>query len=71
MMMSFHYPLSARNVVMYFQTHSSGKAFLQKMMQKKEMKFVPKKDSYRGEDIDIYALDNGEFPRTAGKAFVS
>ena len=70
MMMSFHYPLSARNVVMYFQTHSSGKAFLQKMMQKKEMKFVPKKDSYRGEDIDIYALDNGEFISTyCGKGF--
>lgn len=70
MMISFHYPFSARNVVMYFQTHDSGKAFLQKMMQEKKMRFVPKKDSYRGEDIDIYALDNGEFISTyCGKGF--
>lgn len=70
MMVSFHYPFSVRNVVMYFQTHESGKAFLQKVIQKKEMKFVSKTDSYRGEDIDIYALDNGEFISTyCGKRF--
>ncbi|MDM8307558.1 hypothetical protein [Phocaeicola salanitronis] len=70
MMVSFHYPVSVRNVVMYFQTHESGRAFLQKVMRKKELEFVPKKDVYRGEDIDIYALDNGEFVSAyCGKGF--
>ena len=70
MMVSFHYPVSVRNVVMYFQTHGAGKAFLQKVIQKKEMKFVSKKDSYRGEDIDIYALGNGDFISAyCGKGF--
>ena len=61
MIISFHAPMSARNVVMYFHTHKSGKEYLQKIIQKQGSKFVPKKNSYRGEDIFIYPTDNGDF----------
>ncbi len=70
MMISFHSPVSARNVVMYFHTHDSGRDFLQQMMQRQGVKFVPKRESYRGKDIDIYALDNGDFISAyCGKGF--
>ncbi len=70
MMISFHVPASARNVVMYFQTHEAGRDFLQRMMRRQEVKFVPKKESYRGSDIDIYALGNGDFISAyCGKGF--
>ena len=70
MMISFHAPMSARNVVMYFRTHGSGREFLQRMMQRQGRRFVPKKESYRGSDIDIYALENGDFIAAyCGKGF--
>lgn len=70
MMISFHAPMSARNVVMYFQTHDSGRDFLQRMMQRQGVKFVPKQESYRGKDIDIYALGSGDFIAAyCGKGF--
>ena len=72
MMVSFHAPISPRNLVVYFKTNESGKKFVREMMRKRGVDFVPRKESYRGKSIEIYPVRNGDFVATyTGKGFLA
>ncbi len=72
MMVSFHAPISPRNLVVYFKTNESGKKFVREMMRKRGIDFGPKKESYRGKSIEIYPVRNGDFVTTyTGKGFLA
>lgn len=43
MMVSFHAPISSRNLVMYFRTNESGRNFIREMITRKGLSFSAKK----------------------------
>lgn len=61
MMISFHEPGSSRNLVIYFQMNNSQEAFVKSVLQRTGHPFEARKEKYRGEDIWIYPVDNGDF----------
>lgn len=72
MMVSFHAPASARNLVIYFKTNEPGKKFVREMMRKRGLDFKARKETYRGKSINIYPIANGDFIATYnGKGFLA
>ena len=61
MMVSFHAPISSRNLVMYFRTNESGRNFIREMITRKGLSFSAKKETYRGKTIEIYPVSNNDF----------
>lgn len=60
-MVSFHAPISSRNLVMYFRTNESGRNFIREMITRKGLSFSAKKETYRGKTIEIYPVSNNDF----------
>lgn len=59
---SFHYPHTAMDVVAYFRIGKEGKRQLIEAVQGKHgADFVPKKETYRGKKIEIYPLSSTKY----------
>lgn len=61
LVVSFHAPYSVDNVVAYFKMDKNSKRLLSKIFSEKEGGLAPKVESYRGEDIAVYPLQNTRF----------
>lgn len=60
--MSFHRPHTAMDVVAYFRTGKEGKRQLIEAVQKRYgVGFAPKKEVYRGKKIEIYPLSSTKY----------
>lgn len=59
---SFHAPGSPRDQVVYFRMGDSDEETLGEMLlQRAPEGFLPKKEKYKGKNIDVYPLSNNEF----------
>lgn len=61
MMISFHKPGSSQDLVIYFQMNNPKDEFIKSILQKGGVCFEAKKEKYRGEEILIYPVENGDF----------
>lgn len=61
MMISFHHPGSSLDLVIYFQMNHPQDEFIESMLQRGGISFDVKKEKYRGEEILIYPVHNGDF----------
>lgn len=61
MMISFHKPGSSHDLVIYFQMNNPKDEFIKSVLQKSGICFEAKKEKYRGEEILIYPVANGDF----------
>ena len=72
-MLSFHNPNSSRDIVAYFRIGKAGKNFLLDMfINKYGEKYEKKKEKYRGENIEIFPVNNKDFLSVfSGEGFVA
>lgn len=62
LMLSFHQPGNAQDMVAYFRMGKDGKAlFTEVLCEKYGDKFTPKTEEYRGKEIQIYPLNANNF----------
>lgn len=62
MVVSFHSPGTPRDQVVYFRMGADDEKTLGDMlMQRTSGNFPPKKEKYRGKNISVYPLENGDF----------
>ena len=61
MMISFHKPNSSRDMVIYFQMNNSKDEFVKSILHKEGIDFAVRQEEYRGEEIQIYPLEHGDF----------
>ena len=72
LMLSFHFPGNPRDMVAYFRMSKEGKDLFKEVLREKYGdKFMPKKEIYRGKEIQIYPLDAEDFLSLyGGKGFL-
>lgn len=71
LMISFHAPYNAENVVVYFKMHKDTKRLLSKIFSEREGGVLPKIETYRGENISIYPMRKMRFVTVySGKGFL-
>ena len=62
LMLSFHHPGTPRDMVAYFRMGQDGKELFREVLREKYgNRFKPKKEEYRGEEIQIYPLNAEDF----------
>ncbi len=70
-MISFHAPVSADNVVVYFRAGKLEDKFIKSLVREPGTDFIPKKEMYRGKVVEIYPLSDGNFVSTySGDGFM-
>lgn len=61
-LMSFHEPSTAQDIVVYFRVGKGGKEMvMDAICEKYGVDFTPKKETYRGEKIEIYPMGASNF----------
>ena len=72
-MVSFHSEIDVHDVVAYFKMGKDSKRLLSELIRSKEgVKLEPKRETYRGENIDIYPLGHTQFVAVYnGKGFLA
>lgn len=72
LLISFHDLADEENVVVYFRMSKESKRLLAKIFAEKEKATVPKRESYRGEDIVVLPHGQGQFMAVySGKGFLA
>lgn len=72
LMLSFHFPGNPRDMVAYFRMSKEGKDLFKEVLREKYGdRFTPKKEIYRGKEIQVYPLDAEDFLSLyGGKGFL-